>query len=94
MGPFARWVLGVTGWLGAIVRAGLSKWVIELLGEGEKACPFENENWVSNVSDFQLLHGAHRPLGFWRYRSVVGSYLGGSIPTAWIVGRLRKSGPV
>ena len=41
---------------------------IELLGAGEQAGPFENENWVANVWKFQLLHGAHRPMGFWRYR--------------------------
>ena len=72
MGPIARWVLGVTGWVWAFIWAGLPKWVIELLDAGDKAGPFENENWVANVWKFQLLHGAIRPLGFGRYRMVGG----------------------
>ena len=78
MGPNARWDLGVTGWVWAFIRAGLSQWVIELLDAGDKTGPFENENWVANVWEFQLLHGAHRPLSFARYRRVVGIYFGES----------------
>ena len=52
MGPVAHRVSGVTGWAWAFIRAGLSRWVIELLNTGEKAGPFENENWAANVWDF------------------------------------------
>ena len=79
MGPIARWFSGVTGVMWVCIWVGLPRWVIELSGAGAKAAPFENENWVSNVWEFQLLDGAHRPLGFGRYRRVVGIYLGGSV---------------
>ena len=65
------------------IWAGLPRWVIELLDAGEKAGPFENENWVANVWECQLLHGAHRPLGFGRYRRGVGLYLVGSVPISY-----------
>ena len=58
MGPVAHRVSGVTGWAWAFIRAGLSRWVIELLNTGEKAGPFENEDWVPNVGELHLLHGA------------------------------------
>ena len=80
MGSIAHLVLGVTGGVWAFICAGLSRWVIELLDVGEKAGPLENEHWVANVWKLQLLHGAHRPLGFGRYRRGVGIYLGGSVP--------------
>ena len=64
----------------AFIREGLPQWVIELLGAGEEADPFENENFVANVWKFQLLHGAYRPLGFGRYRTGVGIYSDGSAP--------------
>ena len=83
MGPIARWVLGVTGWVWAFMRAGLSQWVIELLDAGEKSGPFENENWVANVWKCQLLRGVHLPLGFGGYRRSVGMYLGGSVPMGY-----------
>ena len=83
MGPIARWVLGFTGAVWAFIWAGLSQWVIELLGAAEKAGPFENENWVANVWKLQLLHGPHRPLGFGRYRRGVGICLGGSSPMGY-----------
>ena len=50
------------------------------MGAGEKAGPFESENWVSKVRELQLVHGAHRPLGFGRYRGSVGIYSGCSFP--------------
>ena len=83
MEPIPHWVLGVTGGVWAFSWAGLPQWVIELLGAGEKADPFENENWVANVWKFQLLHGTHRPMGFGRYRMGVGIYLGGSFPMGY-----------
>ena len=83
MGPIARWFSGVTGGVWAFIWAGMPKWVIELLGAYEKAGPFENENWVDNAWELQLLHGAHRPLGFGRYRGGVGIYSGGSVPMSY-----------
>ena len=83
MGPIAQWVLGVTVGVWAFIRAGLPQWVIELLGAGEKAGPLENENWVVNVWKVQLLHRAHRPMGFGRYRRGVGIYSGGSVPMGY-----------
>ena len=81
MGPIARWVSGVTGWVWGFIRAFLPQW-LELLGAVGKAAPFENESWAPNVWELQLLHGAHRPLGFGRYRMGVGIYSGVSAPMA------------
>ena len=83
MGPIAHWVLGVTGWAWAFIWAGLSQWVIELLDAGDKAGPFGGENRVANVWEFQLLHVAHRPLGFGRYRRGLAIYSGGSSPISY-----------
>ena len=66
-----------------IYLGGSSPVNIELLGAGSKAAPFENENCVANVWEFQLLHGAHRTLGFGRYRRVVGIYSGGPSPMGY-----------
>ena len=83
MGPIAHWVSGVTGGAWEFSWAGLPQWVIELLGTGEKAGPYENEDRFANVWKFQLLRGAHRPLGFGRYRRGVGIYLGWSSPMSY-----------
>ena len=80
MGPIGRWFSGVTGGARAFIWAGLSREVSALSGAVEKAGPFENENWVANVWELQLLHGARRPLFFGRYRRGAGVYLAGSVP--------------
>ena len=54
---------------------------IGLLGPCGETGPIEKGNWNSTVWKFQLFRGAYRPQGFWRYRIVVGIYLGGSSPT-------------
>ena len=82
MDSIARWVSGVTGGAWAFIWAGMCQW-LGLLDAGEKTGPFENENWVPNVWEFQLLHGVHPPLGFGRYRRGVGIYSGGSPPVTY-----------
>ena len=79
MGPIAHWVSVVTGGLWGFIWAGLSQWR-GLLDACEKADPLEDENWVDNVWELQLIRGAHRPLGFARYRMRGGIYLGGFPP--------------
>ena len=57
-GSISYKVSGVTGGLWAFNWAGLSQWVNELLGAGEKECSIKNDKWVANVWKYQLLHGA------------------------------------
>ena len=50
---------------------------IELLGAGWEAAPVENGHWGATGGEFQLFHGAYRPMGFGRYRGVRAFILAG-----------------
>ena len=83
MGPIARGVLVVTWGRGDLFGRVCPDELLDFWAPAKKAGPPENENWVDNVWKFQLLRGAHRPMGFWRYRMGVGIYSGGSSPMSY-----------